>query len=49
MADEHNTNDLKELYKSLSWQLLEVTENAAMAAARAAGTAGLYWSWVALA
>src|SRR5690606_35230400 len=37
MADEHNTNDLKELYKSLSWQLLEVTENAAMAAARAAG------------
>ena len=37
MAYEQNDEDLKELYKSLSWQLLEVTENAAMAAARAAG------------
>ncbi|MDD2522810.1 MAG: class II fructose-bisphosphatase [Anaerolineaceae bacterium] len=37
MADEQKTDDLRELYKSLSWQLLEVTENAAIAAARAAG------------
>ncbi|NLE84712.1 MAG: class II fructose-bisphosphatase [Chloroflexi bacterium] len=37
MAYEQNDDNLKELYKSLSWQLLEVTENAAMAAARAAG------------
>jgi len=37
MAEEKNSGDLKALYKSLSWQLLEVTENAAMAAARAAG------------
>jgi fructose-1,6-bisphosphatase II len=37
MADVKNTGDLKDLYKSLSWQLLEVTENAAIAAARAAG------------
>ena len=29
-------NDL-DLYKSISWQLLEVTQNAAVAAARAAG------------
>lgn len=37
MSDENNLGDLKDLYKSLSWQLLEVTENAAIAAARAAG------------
>lgn len=37
MAEEYNPGDLKDLYKSLSWQLLEVTENAAIAAARAAG------------
>lgn len=37
MAEEKQSGDLKSLYKSLSWQLLEVTENAAMAAARAAG------------
>lgn len=37
MANEQKDEDLQELYKSLSWQLLEVTENAAMAAARAAG------------
>lgn len=37
MAKEQKDEDLQELYKSLSWQLLEVTENAAMAAARAAG------------
>ena len=37
MANEQKDEDLKQLYKSLSWQLLEVTENAAMAAARAAG------------
>lgn len=37
MADEKKLGDLKDLYKSLSWQLLEVTENAAIAAARAAG------------
>ncbi len=37
MAYEQNDDNLKELYKSLSWQLLEVTENAAIAAARAAG------------
>lgn len=37
MTDEDKSGDLKALYKSLSWQLLEVTENAAMAAARAAG------------
>ena len=37
MANEQKDKDLQELYKSLSWQLLEVTENAAMAAARAAG------------
>lgn len=37
MADEKKLGDLKGLYKSLSWQLLEVTENAAIAAARAAG------------
>jgi fructose-1,6-bisphosphatase II len=37
MADEKKIGDLKYLYKSLSWQLLEVTENAAIAAARAAG------------
>ncbi len=37
MANEQIKDNLKELYKSLSWQLLEVTENAAMAAARAAG------------
>lgn len=37
MTDEKKLGDLKGLYKSLSWQLLEVTENAAIAAARAAG------------
>lgn len=37
MTDERKLGDLKDLYKSLSWQLLEVTENAAIAAARAAG------------
>jgi len=37
MANEQKDEDLKQLYKSLSWQLLEVTENAAIAAARAAG------------
>ncbi|NLB72246.1 MAG: class II fructose-bisphosphatase, partial [Chloroflexi bacterium] len=42
MTDEDKSGDLKALYKSLSWQLLEVTENAAMAAARAAGHGDKY-------
>ena len=37
MANEKKMGDPKDIYKSLSWQLLEVTENAAIAAARAAG------------
>lgn len=37
MKDKKKSDDLKDLYKSLSWHLLEVTENAAMAAARVAG------------
>jgi len=37
MTVEKTANELKNIYKSLSWQLLEVTENAAIAAARAAG------------
>jgi len=37
MTDEKKSGDLKDIYKSLSWHLLEVTENAAMAAARVAG------------
>ncbi|MEL7625459.1 MAG: class II fructose-bisphosphatase [Anaerolineaceae bacterium] len=37
MPDEQTKDELNEIYKSLSWQLLEVTENAAIAAARAAG------------
>jgi fructose-1,6-bisphosphatase II len=37
MTIEKTASEVKHLYKSLSWQLLEVTENAAIAAARAAG------------
>lgn len=37
MIVEKTASEVKHLYKSLSWQLLEVTENAAIAAARAAG------------
>ncbi len=37
MTIEKTASELKHIYKSLSWQLLEVTENAAIAAARAAG------------
>jgi len=37
MKDEKKSGDLKDIFKSLSWHLLEVTENAAMAAARVAG------------
>ncbi len=37
MIVEKTASEMKHLYKSLSWQLLEVTENAAIAAARAAG------------
>ena len=37
MTIEKTANEIKHVYKSLSWQLLEVTENAAIAAARAAG------------
>ncbi|HNZ16630.1 MAG TPA: class II fructose-bisphosphatase [Anaerolineaceae bacterium] len=37
MTNEKTASELKQIYKSLSWQLLEVTENAAIAAARAAG------------
>lgn len=37
MTIEKTASELKHVYKSLSWQLLEVTENAAIAAARAAG------------
>ena len=37
MTIEKTANELSHIYKSLSWQLLEVTENAAIAAARAAG------------
>ena len=37
MTNEKTAGELKQIYKSLSWQLLEVTENAAIAAARAAG------------
>lgn len=37
MTVKKTTTELQHIYKSLSWQLLEVTENAAIAAARAAG------------
>ena len=37
MTIEKTTPESQHIYKSLSWQLLEVTENAAIAAARAAG------------
>ena len=37
MTIEKTTTESHHIYKSLSWQLLEVTENAAIAAARAAG------------
>ncbi len=37
MTIEKTASEVKHLYKSLSWQLLEVTENAAIAAAQAAG------------
>ena len=37
MTVKKTTTELQHVYKSLSWQLLEVTENAAIAAARAAG------------
>ncbi|MEA4931923.1 MAG: class II fructose-bisphosphatase [Anaerolineaceae bacterium] len=44
MTVKKTTTELQHIYKSLSWQLLEVTENAAIAAARAAGQGDKYLS-----